>query len=118
MRYSHRVAKTDGSNPSETIYFEGQAIALHNSSSDAWTNLIWANGSIIVEVAGPRTATLEYRLDHLGSLVVQTNNSETVTGAKVFLPFGVLVSTTTSDSFQFAGLQQAFGFSLSTPTIS
>jgi RHS repeat-associated protein len=102
-----RVAKTGGSNPTETIYFNGQAIALHNPSSGAWTDLIYAGSSMIAEVAGTQTALPMYRhVDHLGSLVVQTNNSGAVTGSNVFLPFGDLVSSTTSDVFQYTGLPQ------------
>ena len=69
--------------------------------------MIYANGSMISEVAGNQTATPEYRLlDHLGSLAMTTDNSGNVTGANVFLPFGQLMSSTTNDSFQFTGLEQ------------
>ena len=69
--------------------------------------MIYANGSMIAEVAGTQTAASVYRLlDHLGSLAVETDNSGNVTGANVFLPFGQLMSSTTSDSFQFTGLEQ------------
>jgi RHS repeat-associated protein len=102
-----RVAKTGGSNPTETIYFSGQAIALHNPSSGAWTDLIYAGSSMIAEVAGTQTALPTYRhQDHLGSLALQTNNSGTVTGSNVYLPFGDLVSSTTADVFQYTGLPQ------------
>ncbi|MHB1938324.1 MAG: RHS repeat-associated core domain-containing protein [Acidobacteriaceae bacterium] len=102
-----RVEKTGGSNPSETIYFGGSPIALLNPSSGAWTDLIYGNGSMIAEVAGTQTATPVYRLpDHLGSLAVQTNGSGGVTGANVFLPYGEMLTSTTSDSFQFTGLPQ------------
>ena len=37
---------------------------------------------------------------------MQTNNSGTVTGSNVFLPFGDLLSSTTSDMFQYTGLPQ------------
>ena len=44
--------------------------------------MIYANGSMIAEVAGNQTATPEYRLlDHLGSLAMTTDNSGNVTGA-------------------------------------
>ncbi len=69
--------------------------------------MIYANGSMIAEVVGNQTATPEYRLlDHLGSLAMTTDNSGKVTGANVFLPFGQLVSSSTTDSFQFTGLEQ------------
>jgi RHS repeat-associated protein len=104
---NQRVEKTGGSNPTETIYFGGVAIALLNASSGAWTDLIYAGSSMIAEVAGTQTALPTYRhQDHLGSLVLQTNNSGTVTGSNVFLPFGDLVSSTTSDVFQYTGLPQ------------
>ncbi len=102
-----RVEKTGGSNPTETVYFGGVPVALLNPSSGAWTDLIYAGSSMIAEVAGTQTAVPVYRLlDHLGSLAVQTNNSGTVTGSNVFLPFGELLSSTTTDSFQFTGLPQ------------
>ena len=47
-----RIAKTGGSNPAETIYFSGQAVALYNPSSGAWTDLIYAGSSMVAEVAG------------------------------------------------------------------
>jgi RHS repeat-associated protein len=40
------------------------------------------------------------------SPAVQTNNSGAVTGSNVFLPFGDLLSSTTSDVFQYTGLPQ------------
>ena len=44
--------------------------------------MIYANGSIIAEVAGNQTAVPEYwLLDHLGSLAMTTDNSGNVTGA-------------------------------------
>ena len=104
---NQRVEKAGGSNPSETIYFGGMAIALLNASTGAWTDLIYAGSSMIAEVAGTQTALPTYRqLDHLGSLAVQTNSSGTVTGSNVFLPFGDLLSSTTSDVFQYTGLPQ------------
>ena len=102
-----RIAKTGGSNPTETIYFGVQPIAFHNPSSGAWTDVIYAGSSMIAEVAGTQTALPTYRhVDHLGSLAIQTNNSGAVTGSNVFLPFGDLLSSTTSDVFQYTGLPQ------------
>ncbi|MHB1938322.1 MAG: RHS repeat-associated core domain-containing protein [Acidobacteriaceae bacterium] len=72
-----------------------------------WTDMIYASGSMIGEVPGTQTATPVYRLpDHLGSLAAQTNGSGGVTGANVFLPYGEMLTSTTSDSFQFTGLPQ------------
>jgi RHS repeat-associated protein len=62
---------------------------------------------MIAEVAGAQTALPTYRhVDHLGSLALQTNNSGAVTGSNVFLPFGDLLSSNTSDVFQYTGLPQ------------
>ena len=100
------MQKTGGSYPTEVIYFNGHPIALLNTSS-AWTDMIYAGGAMIGEVKGAQTETPVYRLlDHLGSLAVQTDNTGNVTGANVFLPFGQLVSSSTTDSFQFTGLEQ------------
>ena len=84
-----RVEKTGGSNPGETIYFNGAPIALHDPSSGAWTDLIHANGALIVEVPGTESEAPEIRLlDHLGSLAVTTDGYGNVTGTNTFLPFG------------------------------
>ncbi|MGC1783102.1 MAG: RHS repeat-associated core domain-containing protein [Acidobacteriaceae bacterium] len=83
---------------------------MHNPSNqpaDAYTDLIYANGTMIAEVAGTQTAVATYRhSDHLGSLALQANTSGAVTGTSVFLPFGQTLTETTSDSFQFTGLPQ------------
>ena len=105
-----RVAKAGGSNAGETIYFNGVPIALHNPSNpptDAYTDLLYANGTMIAEVAGTQTAVPTYRIsDHLSSLAAQINNSGGVTGTDTFLPFGQTLNSTTTDSFQFTGLPQ------------
>ena len=102
-----RVEKTVGSAATEYVYFQGRVLAEINPGTSAWTDMIYAGGSMIAEVAGNQTATPVYRLlDHLGSLAVTTDNSGNMTGANVFLPFGQLVSSTTSDAFQFTGLEQ------------
>ena len=104
---NQRVAKTGGSNAGETIYFNGVPIALHNPSSGAYTDLLYANGSMIAEVAGTQTAVATYRAsDHLSSLALQTNNSGGATGSNTFLPFGQTLTETTADQFQFIGLPQ------------
>ena len=104
---NQRVEKTVGGAATEYVYFQGRVLAELNPGTSAWTDMIYANGSMIAEVAGSQTATPEYRLlDHLGSLAVETDNSGNVMGANVFLPFGQLVSSTTNDAFQFTGLEQ------------
>ena len=103
-----RVEKTVGSAATEYVYFQGRVLAeLNPGSTPPWTDMIYAGGAMIAEVAGNQTETPVYRLlDHLGSLAVQTDNSGNVTGSNVFLPFGQLMSSTTSDAFQFTGLEQ------------
>ncbi|MGH9616401.1 MAG: RHS repeat-associated core domain-containing protein, partial [Acidobacteriaceae bacterium] len=102
-----RVEKTGGSYPTETIYFNGEPIALLNASSGAYTDLIWAGGRIIAEVAGTQSALPSYRLpDHLGSLAMTTDGSGNVTGTNVLSPYGETLSSNTNDSFSYAGLTQ------------
>ncbi len=104
---NQRVEKTVGSVATEYVYFQGRVLAELNPGTSAWTDMIYAGGAMIAEVAGNQTATPVYRLlDHLGSLAMTTDNSGNVTGANVFLPFGQLVSSTTNDAFQFTGLEQ------------
>jgi RHS repeat-associated protein len=103
-----RVAKTGGSNPTETIYFGGKAIALHNATSGAWTDLIWAGEGMIAEVAGTTKTTLPvYRLlDHEGSLTMTTDGSGNVTGTNLMGPYGETLSSSTSDPYAYTGLYQ------------
>jgi len=101
------VVKTGGSNPGEVIYFNGKPIALHNPTSGAWTDLVWAGNNLLAEVPGSQTATPVYRLlDHEGSLVATTDGSGNVTGTNLMMPYGETLSSNTNDSYAFAGLYQ------------
>ena len=105
-----RVEKTVGSAATEYVYFQGRVLAELNPGSAAWTDMIYAGGAMIAEVAGTQTATPVYRLlDHLGSLAMTTDNSGNVTGANVFLPFGQLMSSSTTDPFLFTGTSDKTG---------
>ena len=92
---------------SEFIYFQGKPVALYNTSTGGWTDLIWAGNNLLGEVAGNQTATPVYRLlDHDGSLIATTNGSGGVTGTTIYAPYGQLLSSNTSDPYMFTGLSQ------------
>ncbi len=100
-----RVEKTGGSNPGEFIYFNGMPVAMLNTSTGAWTDLIWAGTSMIAEVAGSETATPVYRLlDNEGSLVATVGASGDVTGTTTWAPYGQVIYTSASDPYGYAGL--------------
>ena len=65
------------------------------SSGGAYTDLIYASGSLIAEVGGTQNAVPTYRItDNLGSL-----------GSVNYSPYGQIFSGSTSDPFGFTGLQ-------------
>lgn len=102
-----RVEKTGGSNPTEVIYYNGHPIALLNSSSGTWTDLIWAGSNMLAEVAGTQAAVPVYRLlDHEGTLVATTDGSGNVTGTNLMIPYGDTLSSNTNDPYVFTGLYQ------------
>ncbi len=102
---NQRVDKVGGTNRGDTIYFDGRPIALYSTSSDTWTDLLWAGNMMFAEAQGANT--ISYRLlNHLGSLAMTTDGSGNVTGSNLMTPYGETLSSNTSDSFQFAGLYQ------------
>jgi len=104
---NQRVDKVGGPNPGETIYFGGRPIALWNTSTHAWTDLIWAGAREIATVPGTQTATPTFRLlDHEGSLVMTTDASGNVTGSNVLSPYGQTISSNTSDAYSYASLNK------------
>lgn len=100
-----RVEKVSAST-TEYIYFNGQPIALLDPSTGAWTDLIFAGGTPLAEVAGNQTATPIYRLaDHLGSVVVETDGSGNVIGSNLYTPYGQMMTSSTADLYTFTGLE-------------
>lgn len=102
-----RVEKVAGSNATEYIYFNGQPVAILNPSTGAWTDLIIAGGVPLAEVAGNQTASPMYRLtDHLGSLVVETDNSGNPIGSNLYAPYGQMMASSVSDPFAYTSLER------------
>lgn len=89
----------------DTVYFQGRPLAMWNPSNGAWTDIVWAGSNMIAEVAGSESATPSYRLlDHLDSLVANTDNSGNVTGTIDYAPYGLVMSSNDSDAYRYTGL--------------
>ena len=92
-----------GSATTDYIYFNGMPIATF--SSGTWTDLIYAGGGLLAEVAGNQSALPTYRLtDNLGTLGGSLSSSGSMGNTVNYTPYGELFSGSTSDSFGFTGL--------------
>jgi RHS repeat-associated protein len=93
-----------GATVTDYIYFGGVPIAIR-SSAGTYTDLIYAGGSLIAEVAGTQGADPMYRVtDSLNSLGGNPSISG-LTGGMDYAPYGQVVSGSTSDPFGYTGLQ-------------
>ena len=105
--YGDRVRKNNGSSATEYIYSNGVPIGVYNPSNGSMTDLVWDGSNMFAEVAGNQTATPDYRLtDQLGSLAVLTDGSGNVLGSNVYSPYGDIMSSSTSDSHAYSGLEE------------
>jgi RHS repeat-associated protein len=94
-----------GSTVSDNIYFGDVPIAILTNGT--YSDLIYANGTLIAEVAGTQSANPTYRAtDFLGSLTGDAPSSGALSAATDYAPYGQLfVGSSGSDSFGFTGLQ-------------
>jgi len=103
----NRIRKVSGSAVKEYVWVGGQLLATYDPNANAWQDLIYAGGQFLAEVAGTQNAVANYRLsDHLGSLVMLTNNAGSAIGTYTYTPYGQLLSSTgTPDAYMFTGLE-------------
>jgi RHS repeat-associated protein len=101
-----RIEKSDGGDTKEYMYFGGKLMAIYQVSTSSWTDLIYANGAVLAEVAGTASATPSYRVsDNLQSVAGLLNASGALTGTAQYAPFGEQISNGTGDIFGFTGLE-------------
>ncbi len=100
-----RVQESLNGGTVDVVYFQGQPIAIYNTSTGTWTDMIMAGNQILAEVAGTESAVPIYRLlDHEGSLIATTNGSGGVVGTAIYAPYGQPISSSISDPYIFTGL--------------
>ncbi len=102
-----RAQVAAGGASKEYYYFAGQLIATLNPTTGAWTDMIYAGGQKIADVAGSQAAVPIYTLpDHLGSEVASANSNDTAAATLDYTPFGQVFSGTSTDNFIFTGLER------------
>ncbi|MEO6804841.1 MAG: RHS repeat-associated core domain-containing protein [Edaphobacter sp.] len=103
----NRVQVAKGSSQKAYVYFGGQLLATYDPATAAWTDMIYAGGQRIAEVAGTPAATPVYSvLDHIGSEVAAVASNGTAISALDYTPLGQLISGTNPDAFIFTGLER------------
>ncbi|MFP5236004.1 MAG: RHS repeat-associated core domain-containing protein [Acidobacteriota bacterium] len=97
-------AEIAGSITNDFIYFDGHPIAVLSGGS--YTDLIYANNSLIAEVSGSQNASPQYRAsDNLGSFAGYLGSSGSLGNAVDYAPYGQAFNGSSSDMFGFTGLQ-------------
>jgi len=101
-----RVRKDTGSGSTEYVYFGGSLLAARDVTSGSWTDYIYGTKGVIAEVKGSQNATPTYRLaDSLGSPAQARDSSGNLIEASEFMPYGQMVSGSSSDRLWFTGLE-------------
>ncbi|MEO6804843.1 MAG: RHS repeat-associated core domain-containing protein [Edaphobacter sp.] len=103
----NRVQVANGGSQRAYVYFGGQLLATYNPTTTAWTDMVYAGGRRVAEVAGTQTATPLYTvLDHIGSEVAAVDSNGTAISALDYTPLGQLLSGSNPDSFIYTGLER------------
>ncbi len=102
-----RAIVTSGSGKVEEFYLGGVPIATHNINTGAWTDLIYAGGERIAEVAGTQTATPVYAITDQGGTEVATAdvNGNQMTSLDS-APWGQIIAGTMGSGYFYTGLER------------
>lgn len=92
----------------EFVYFAGHLLAVLDTATGAWNDMIWANGEKVAIAAGSATSGVLYELlDPLGSTAVVTGSGGQVEGTNVLLPYGQLEQSAASvDPYVYTGKER------------